>query len=241
MPGPVTAPLHVRLRNALQERIMTGDLPPHSPLPGERPLMTQYGVSRATIRQAIAELCSEGVLYRLPRRGTYVAAPKFSATLAELVGFAEELHERGLMADTTVLSLAVGTADASEAEQLEVQAGARVLRIERLVRVERAPLFYDQTLLPADVGEGLTAAEVSSLPLYTLIERRGVRLGEGDQTIDAVRATGREAARLQVSEGSPLLRVRRVTRGSDGRVVEAALAHYRSDRYQYRLTLRRQR
>ncbi len=203
--------------------------------------MTQYGVSRATIRQAIAELCSEGVLYRLPRRGTYVAAPKFSATLGELVGFSEELHERGLSAETTVLSMSSGPAETAEAESLEVPPGSPVFRIERLVRVERTPLFYDQTLLPSAVGEGLTAAEVRSLPLYTLIERRGVHLGEGDQTIEAVRATGREAGCLQVSEGSPLLRVRRVTRDTDGHVIESALAYYRSDRYQYRLTLRRQR
>jgi GntR family transcriptional regulator len=241
VPGSTMAPLHARLRNALQERILTGELPPHSALPGERPLMTQYGVSRATIRQAIGELCSEGVLYRLPRRGTYVAAPKFSATLGELIGFSEELQERGLLAETAVLGLSVGPAEPGEAESLEIPAGTPIMRIERLVRVEGAPLFYDHTALPEAVGEGMTAAEIRSVPLYTLIERRGVRLGVGDQTIEAVRATAREAARLQVSEGAPLLRVRRITRDADGRVVEAALAHYRSDRYQYRLTLRRQR
>jgi GntR family transcriptional regulator len=240
MPPP-TSPLHVRLRNALIERIQNGELAPHTALPGERPLMAQYGVSRATIRQAIAELCSEGVLYRLPRRGTYVAAPKFSATLGELVGFAEELHERGLSAETTVLNLSEGPADEAEADALEVSPGSLIVRIERLVRVERVPLFYDQTMLTETVGHGLTAAEIGSVPLYTLIERSGVRLGQGDQTIEAVRASGREAARLQVTDGAPLLRVRRVTRDADGRVVETALAHYRSDRYQYRLTLRRQR
>ena len=240
MPAP-QGPLHLRLRNALKERIQSGELPPHSSLPGERPLMAQYNVSRATIRQAIAELCNEGVLYRLPRRGTYVAAPKFSATLGELVGFAEEIHQRGLVAETTVMSLTEAPAEVAEAEALEVAAGSPIVRVERLVRVDQAPLFYDRTLLPQSVGRGWTPAEVSSLPLYTLIERRGVQLGEGDQTIEAVRATAREAARLQVSEGAPLLRVRRVTRDVDGRVVESALAHYRSDRYQYRLTLRRQR
>jgi GntR family transcriptional regulator len=240
MPAP-PAPLHVQLRHAIGERIRAGELPPHTALPGERLLMARYGVSRATVRQAIAELCSEGLLYRLPRRGTYVAAPKFSATLGELVGFAEELRERGLVAETTVLSLGEGPADPNEADALEVPAGSPVVRVERLVRVERAPLFYDQTLMTAAVAHGLTAAEIAGVPLYTLIERRGVRLGHGDQTIEAVQATAREAARLQVSEGAPLLRVRRTTRDADGRVVETAVAHYRSDRYQYRLTLRRQR
>jgi GntR family transcriptional regulator len=225
VPG-AAEPLHARLRQALRARVAAGELPPHAALPGERALMAAYGVSRATVREAIAALCREGVLYRVPRRGTFVAGPKFSETLGRLTGFAEELKARGLEPETTVLACTLAPGAEEETAALGLPPGASVLRVERLVRVGGVPLFCDRSALPAAI--------------YTLLEQRGVRLGQAEQTIEAVTAGPVEAARLGVAAGAPLLRVGRLTRrAGDGRPVEVAVAHYRADRYAYRITLQR--
>ena len=90
--GPV--PKHVQLREIL-EAAARDELPADAPVGSERELMVQYGVSRATVREAIGQLVSEGVLYRVHGKGTFVAAARVESQL-HLASFTEEMHRRGL-------------------------------------------------------------------------------------------------------------------------------------------------
>src|SRR3990172_8196825 len=89
-------PLHVQAKQALQEQIQRGAWKPGDLVPGEPDLCRQFGVSRTTVRQALAELTHVGLVVREQGRGTFVAPPKLTESAAQrLSGFYEDMVSLG--------------------------------------------------------------------------------------------------------------------------------------------------
>ena len=68
------APLYTQLADILREMITSGELQPRSSLPSESFLQQEHGVSRGTVRMAIAVLRDEGLVLTISARGTFVKA-----------------------------------------------------------------------------------------------------------------------------------------------------------------------
>ena len=94
------------VRRALAERIGSGQLRPGQRLGAERALAAELGVSRATLRQALAVLEDGGLVRRVPGRGggTFVAKGKIERDLSRIVGVPALLRSQGVLAGTRVLS-----------------------------------------------------------------------------------------------------------------------------------------
>src|SRR5262247_1041326 len=88
-------PKYFQLREILLDLIDSGELPLDTPIPSERELCRRHGLSRMTVRQALDHLVTEGRLYRVPGKGTFVARPKIEMPL-RLVSFTEDMRNRGL-------------------------------------------------------------------------------------------------------------------------------------------------
>ena len=112
-----------------------------------------------------------------------------------------------------------------------------VQRAVRVRSVEGGPLSYLTTFVPADIGRSYTRTELAKKPLLALLERAGVAVDSAEQTISAALADAEIAPLLETEVGAPLLTLSRVVRDADGRVVEWLKAHYRPDKYQYRMQL----
>ncbi len=84
--APAAAPLHARVRGAIQAQIMDGTLKPRETLPPERTLQEQLGISRATVRQAIKSLINDDLLKSVVGSGTFVLEPQQSPPHNTLVG-----------------------------------------------------------------------------------------------------------------------------------------------------------
>jgi GntR family transcriptional regulator len=82
--------------------LIDSELMPDAPIPSERDLVTRYNVSRATVREAVGRLVSEGRLYRVRGKGTFVAAPRVESQL-HLASFTEDMRRRGHKPSTIVL------------------------------------------------------------------------------------------------------------------------------------------
>ena len=91
-PGPL--PRYYQLTEIIRERVRSGEWPPGTPIPSERELCEQYGISRMTARQSLTELVTEGLLYREQGKGTYVGRPKIAQQLLRLTGFTEDMRAR---------------------------------------------------------------------------------------------------------------------------------------------------
>ena len=122
-PVPYYYQLYEILRGAIEE----GYWPPGSQLMTEAELCEYYGVSRATVRQTLAQLLSEGLIRKERGRGTFVAEPKIRERLAErLTGFYDDMVAQGLKPQTRVLRSGVVPASQSVGTLLGIPAGTPV-------------------------------------------------------------------------------------------------------------------
>lgn len=248
--GPV--PKHVQLRGIL-EASARDELPPHAPVGSERSLMARYGVSRATVREAVGQLVSDGLLYRVHGKGTFVAPARVDSAL-HLASFTQEMRRRGLEPATRVLEVSRVEPPARVAAELTLSVdgeraterepgdpagrSGRAWRLERLRSAAGEPMalelgWYPETLLPDLDAHDLTAS------VYTLLAQTyGLTLDSARQSVWAESADARQARLLGVAEGAPLLAFRR-TSAAGAVVVEHNLSWYRGDRYQVHMSLDR--
>jgi GntR family transcriptional regulator len=239
-PDPTVA-LSARLPKShrLKEELLKslGRMPPGSPIASERVLSERYGVSRATVRQALQDLMFDGRLYRLQGRGTFVARPKLTQTL-RLTSHTREMETSGLVPGSVVLGAEDVEAVGELAEMLEIDEGSRVLKIERLRLANHEPMALESLYVAAHRFPGLAEKIAGGASFYgTVRDGYGVRLDRGEETIECVLASPSAAALLAIEPRSPMLKLTRRSWTRDGAVVEFVESLYRGDRYRFSASL----
>lgn len=232
-------PLYEQLKDILKQKIASGEFKPGEALPGERQLMETYGVSRVTVRQAIAELVNEGLLYRQHGKGTFVAPKRIERPLARLLGVAEELTLEGLDIEIQVIKTGFLEAPPEVRQELHLAEGEPVFCVTRLITAAHQPLLLDSSYFPSAIGQLLQNIDLSKDLIYTQLELYGYKISNGKQRISAGRASREEARYLQCKAGSPVLIVKRTTYVEGELPIDFSCAIYRGDRYEYHVNLQR--
>jgi GntR family transcriptional regulator len=232
-------PLYRRIEADLRDRIRTGELAPGAQVETELELMDRYGVSRATVRQALGGLIALGALEVRRGLGTYVTAPRFEHTIGGFYSFSREIERHGILPGTRVLELRTEPAPADVAEALEVEPGTLMVALRRLRLAGPDPLVVETSYLPASRFPGLEAVDFSQVRLYdTLMNRYGCRPTRARETFEPVLLTADEAALLDQRRGEPALRVERIAFDQDDLPIEFCRSTVRGDRYRYSVELR---
>ncbi|MGW2638214.1 GntR family transcriptional regulator [Streptomyces sp. NPDC001348] len=237
-PGHVArVPKYYRVKQQILE--ITEALCPGSAMPAERLLAVRFDTSRTTVRQALQELVGEGRLDRIQGKGTFVARPKLYRTL-RLTSHTEDMRAQGLDPASQVLDIGHITADTKLAGLLAIDAGEKVLRIERLRLASGEPMAIEATHLSARRFPELRRSLARFTSLYTaLAEVYGVHLAEAEETIETSLATPREAGLLATDVGLPMLLLSRHSRDAEGTPVEWVRSVYRGSRYKFVAALMR--
>lgn len=231
-------PKYEELRLALAEDLV--HLQVDDPLPSERDLMVRYGVSRMTVRQAIAGLAHDGLVYRVQGSGTFVADPTKVVKSLRLTSFSEDIVERRMVPGARLLLHEQLPADADIAHDLVLEPGTPVEHLERLRTADGAPMCLENVWLPSALVHEV-AYTTAGGSLYEALAKAGVAPEQADQRIRATVLTARDADLLGVPAFSPALQLARVTYDARGRAVERAVGLYRADRYDFHLTVTRGR
>ncbi|MFF8591497.1 GntR family transcriptional regulator [Streptomyces sp. NPDC015220] len=227
-----------QLADLLRRQLLTGAFPGGA-LPHEDTLAADYRASRNTVRQALDLLRAEGLVDRLPGVGTVVVGQKYPHGLDRLMGLAETLREHGRVTNE-VRTAGPAPAPAPVAERLGVPAGADVLCIERLRRLNGLPLSLDLSYVPLDIGTALLDADLENNDVFRLLEAvTGRPLGHAEITLEAVNADAHSAAVLQAPRGAAVLMLERLTHLADGRPVDLEFIRFRGDRITMSGLLRR--
>jgi GntR family transcriptional regulator len=231
-------PLYHQLKTALLDKLKQGEWKPNDRLPTEDELGVQFGVSKATVRQALRDLAEAGQVRREQGRGTFVAEQKIQFGPRHLTSFTEEMRDFGLQSGSTVLEQGIVPATADLADQLRVAPGADLFRLRRLRLAGGEPMGLQTVHIAADLVPGLLGEDFAKASLYETLERRyGLVLHHAAQKHFAVAVTAEEAVLLRVPEGAPALGGERLTFLHNGRPLELTCSVMRADRYQIRLKL----
>lgn len=203
---------------------------PGTALPTERELAERFATSRTTVRQAIAELVTEGRLDRTQGSGTYIAEPLL-VEVQQLTSFTDDLGRERVA--NRILDVRTEPADAETAGRLGLAAGDPVQVVERVRLVDAVPLALETARLAGDLP-GLAAELEARGSLYaTLREAYGRGVDRVQDAVQSRLADPREAELLAVDTGHPLLLVRRLSHTADDRPVEWTRSVYRGDRFTF--------
>jgi len=225
----------------LKERLLEGFY--DKTFPGEVDLTDEFSVSRVTIRKALGNLASEGLIERTAGRGTRRVEAKTSASHQGSQTHRPHLLDNlvAMSQGTTVKVLEYERIPATDsvASALQIKNGADVLRIVRVRSTKEGPVSYIAAWLPVLSSLGLTKQKLARKPILNLIEEAGIQITNAVQNVSARQADSVVARHLGVPVGSALLAVNRIVFDSKDRPVQWLQGLYRPDRYQYEMKLSR--
>ena len=238
MDGP--SPLFAQVRDALRAEILRGDVASGERLPSESALVERFGVSRITVRQAIAELQTLGLVQTVNGKGTYVRRPDHAQAHGPLVGVLEAMRKRGHRARGKLLSHKVVAAQAIVANELELPVGSPVGAVTVLRFRDDQPFVVGTTWSRSELAERLAREDLSELDIMAALEDRlGVRIARTRVVVSAALADAKLARRLDYAPGAAVLRIRTTSLDHDQRPIVYSETDCRADMMDYRVTLRR--
>jgi GntR family transcriptional regulator len=222
-----TAPRYIAIAESVRDRILTDQLGPHTLLPSERELAEQHEVSRMTARQALTLLESEGVVYRKPPRGTFVAEPRVRFHIGS---FSEEVARLGLRPAARLLWAQRQQPSPSVRLALDLDENADVHVFHRLRTVDDVPFALETTYLPAALTPGILDDAGDGSLWAQLREHYGIELMRSTAVLESIVLDDASSAQLHLRPGSAGTLLTRRTLDATGRCIEYARDIYRADR-----------
>lgn len=231
-------PLWHQVEQSIKATIEKGTWAPGTRIPGEDQLTDMLGVSRITVRHALANLEAAGVLRREHGRGTFVRAARLVAGTRALTSFSDEMTTLGFDVSTRVLDVRRMAATERVAEALEIIEGTTVVRVRRLRFGSGLPIGIQSAHLRDDRVPDLAAADLGDGSLYRLLrERYGIQPAWAEEVYRVSGAGRRDAELLGIGRGHAVFVVERITSDERG-PFEYTFSTMRGDRYEIRSTLR---
>jgi GntR family transcriptional regulator len=203
-------PLHRQLYLVLHDEIARGALAPGDALPTEQSLCDQFGVSRITVRRALADLTEQGYIERRQGVGSFVRQRDRVEPAPPTGTYLDNLRQTQFQTFTDVVEHDSRVAPPGIGDLLGASAAMlHILRVRRERRT-REPLMTTEAWLPADLADALPSSALRHTPLYELIAAAGVEIDRMQHEITAEIAGPRNAGLLDVPIGSALMRVNRL-------------------------------
>jgi GntR family transcriptional regulator len=238
-----SAPAYQTLRQQLRDEIAAGLYSDGTRLPTESELVARHGLSRQTVRRAFQDLVAEGVVYRVPGRGTY--ASESGRRYLRQLGSIEDLMS---LSDDTTMEVLSGLR-----RRVDVDAASRLRQVEDVVYTvvfrrlhDGVPFVLTRVHLPESVARPVVGAAemadgaVSTSTVIALLEPHlGEPIVEAAQSITVGVADSEVADAVGCTFGHPMLRVDRLYSDASGTPVELAVSYFLPEQYTYRVTLRR--
>jgi GntR family transcriptional regulator len=218
-----------QVRQGLHEDLVSGKLQPGDKLPNENDIGDRFGVSRATVREAVLGLIQAGYLTRRHGSGTYVTkAPRSRHALDTTVSYTEMIREAGHEPSVSVINKLVREATAEERETLATDS---VVELERVRLADRRPVIYSRDRIAAGVADHYPE-EAFDRSLYALLAEAGREVHRATAELLPVVADAKLARLLEVKRGAPLLHINQVDHDARGHAVMLSLEWHVADAFE---------
>lgn len=231
-----------RIAANLRRAISEGRYPVGAQLPTEHELCRSLGVSRFTVREAIRQLASAGLVHRKPRAGTVVAALPDDTRYRHSIGSLRDLMQYAQTTDFQYVYVGRVELTRAQARLLSARAGQEWIYAMALRREVGGgkPLGLTRLYLNPALKGIERALRGARAPVYSIIERQfDLRIDRVEQVINGLVLDEEDARNLGVAPGSPGLSIRRSYFDEGGRLLEFADNVHPASRFAYRIELRR--
>ena len=223
-------PLWAQLEAELRKRLEVGEF--DDGFPTDAQLVSRYGVSRHTVREAIRQLNKTGVLRRERGRGTVVNRAEFEQSLGGLYSLFKSIESAGVAQNSEVVDVGIRT-NAEAASHLGLAEDAEMFHLERIRYAGDAPLAVDRAWLLLSLAAPLLDADFSHTALYDELERvSGVRPNQGWERLMPILPSFADRDRLGLKRNDAAFYLERLGQHNDD-VVEWRTTTIRGDRYRF--------
>lgn len=232
-------PLYLQIKEALKKQILAGEYAPYQRMPSESELMSTFGVSRITVRQALRDLHSEGLIFSTQGKGTFASKPKAMQDIQHLQGFDEAMKPKGYETSARLVSIREVSPSKDVQEKLQIANKEKTVEVVRIRYLNREPVSVDRSYFPLAIGQALFSKDLSH-DIFPMLENQlGIILGRAEISLEARPADAEVAALLEIEPGSPIMWVERLTRDSNDRPIDYEYLAFRGDSYKYRFLIER--
>jgi GntR family transcriptional regulator len=220
-------PLYQQLSDILVKKIDNGELKAGDRLPSESELVDFFKVSRHVVRQTLANLAYQGVIYTEQGRGSFVSPEKIEKPLAILQSYHQSMQSRGWAVEVRITKKEICQPPANIAARLALPPQEKAVYLERVAYLDGKPtnllLSY---LAPTPCGlDSLMRFSRGSLYTY-LAQACGVHLTRAQNYIELIFASPFESSLLNIARGTALLQILGVVFDSEGRAIEYSRVVY---------------
>ena len=239
-------PLVYQLGQAIRDKIVRGEYRPGEPIPTEDQLQKFYGVSRTTVRLALAKLVNEGYIRRQQGKGTYVnpkglvtkGKPKpLSRDMFGVKSTTQIIQSAGMKVRTEVLHFERALPSEDVAEKLGINEKDPVLHFERLRYADDRPLVLGKSWIPAAQCPDLKQEEIKGSLYLVFFKKYRHHVAAAHQSLRAILASELDAGILDLQIGEPVMLVHGVTYLDDGRAIEVEESHFRAESIEFIIEL----
>ncbi len=230
-------PLFIQLKEKIEEDIMNRE--PNEKIKSEPELAKKFNVSRGTVNKAIKHLTSEGKLYRIPKKGTYVSARKIQRNFEKLPSYSEDIKKRGLKPGALLVELTRVIPEDKIIDSLNLDQNSIVWKIKRIRTADNERVLLSTSYLPVSIFPELTEEEVLGSLYKTLETKYNNRPCWAHETYTAINADQITASLLNIDTGTALIYSERLSYSKDERPIEFAVSYIRGDSYEIHIDINR--
>jgi GntR family transcriptional regulator, histidine utilization repressor len=205
-----SAPIYARVKQAVCQKINSGEWKEDQRVPSESEMVTALGVSRMTINRALRELTDEGVLARQQGVGTFVAKKKVHSALFEVHNIAEEIAARGHQHRARLIEIVLAKANMQEAMNLGVRRNHSIFRAKILHFENELPIQLEERVVDATIAPDYDKQDFQLNSTYDYL-MKVAPMTEGEHLVEAVIANAEECELLQIDKNEPCIQIKRRT------------------------------
>ncbi|MET3792766.1 UTRA domain-containing protein [Aquamicrobium terrae] len=225
-------PLYEQIKLAIEKRIRGDEWPADFRVPSEESLAEEFGASSLTVRRALRELQSEGMLVRIQGRGTFVVGPRMQCAIFDLPDVSEEIALSGGVHTSEVLFLGVVPPESLFAGMLPLPYDGPVYHSRLLHKEDGTPIQIEDRFVNSVEAPDYLKQDFTRITPHAYLLRE-TEVTYVDNTIRAIRADEDSRRALEIDGNQPCLLLDRRT-WRDGVPVTRSRFLYPGDRYRLR-------
>lgn len=230
---------YLQISDDIHRRILEGEWKPGDAIPAESHLSAEYDVALGTMRKAIQELTSNGVLERQHGIGTFVRRADFNNSLFRFFRFSDDSGERTIP-ESRILNIQVTNTPSEQASRLSISTNDKAIWISRLRLIKGEPVLIEDIWLPFERFKALLELDRSEFPalLYPLYEKQcDLAVASAKEELMVEKVSQEHARVLGITTNDPVVLIERVASDVAGKPIEWRRSRGAAEKFRYQVQI----